>query len=133
MTGDTVKNTNFKVQRSLLAIFMYHDLDEIIATRPAANHYFRNPAERCHCIANMGLQAVGIKRSKQNNEFETCIVKGDGNADVQKECESSESFLNMYKNSLRPPRELLEKVLGNLSLEDEPFPILQSATRDVFS
>ena len=54
---------------------MYHDLDEIVAARPAANHSFPNLVERCHRFANLGLQAVGMIRSKQDNEFETRIAK----------------------------------------------------------
>ena len=84
MGGGDPKNTNFKVQRSLLGLFFRHDLDEIVAARPAANHSFRNPVERCHCIANIGLQAAGMMRSRQDSDFESLIARCDGNPDVQK-------------------------------------------------
>ena len=61
--GGGRKNRNFKAKRSILGLFFQHDLDEIVAARPAANHSFRNTVERCHCIANIGLQAVGMMRS----------------------------------------------------------------------
>ena len=80
---------------------MYHDLKEIVAARPATNRSFWNRVDRCHCIANPGLQTVGMMQSKQDNEFETCIAKCDGNADVQKECKSNESFLDAYKDRLQ--------------------------------
>ena len=58
--GGDRKNTNYKVQRGLIALFLDHDLDKLIAARPAAGHSYRNPIERCHCIANLGKQSVGI-------------------------------------------------------------------------
>ena len=55
-----------------------------VAARPAANHSFRNPVERCHCIANIGLQAVGMMRSRQDSDFESLMARCDGNSDFQK-------------------------------------------------
>ena len=34
--GGNRKNINYKVQRGLIALLLYHDLDELIAARPAA-------------------------------------------------------------------------------------------------
>ena len=60
-------------------------LDEGVAARPAAGHSYRNPVVRCHCIANLGLQSVGMMRLRQDPEFERIMKKCDGNADVRKE------------------------------------------------
>ena len=87
--GGDRKNTNYKVQRGLIALFLYHDLDELIAARPAAGHSCRNPVERCHCIAI-------IMRSEQSPEFERAMAKCDGNADIRKECESNDTFKNDF-------------------------------------
>ena len=46
--GGDRKNNNFKVQKSLIAVWKQHDLDEIVSARPAAGHSYRNPVERCH-------------------------------------------------------------------------------------
>ena len=35
------------VQMELIALFLDHKLDEIIAARPAAGYLHRNPIERC--------------------------------------------------------------------------------------
>ena len=35
------------VQMELIALFLDHNLDEIIAARPAAGYLHRNPIERC--------------------------------------------------------------------------------------
>ena len=63
--GRERKNDNFKVQKSLIELFLLHDFDEIVAARPAAGQSYRNPVERCHCIANIGLQSVGMMRKRQ--------------------------------------------------------------------
>ena len=124
--GSDRKNSNFKVQKSLISLFLYHDFDDLISARPAAGHSYRNPVERCHCIANLGIQSVGMIRFKQSANFERSMSKCNGNEDIRKECESNETFKQEFKESVRRPRELLE-VLSNLSLKDEPFEILQPA------
>ena len=50
-----VKKTNFKVQKNLISLFLYHDLGKVIAARPATDHSYRNLVKRWHCIANLGL------------------------------------------------------------------------------
>ena len=112
-SGDK-KNTNFKVQKSLLSLFFKHDLDEIIAARPAANHSYRNPVERCHCIANLGLQSVGMMRTKQDDEFEKIMSKCNGNENIRKECVKNETFKASFLKSVETPRKLLEEVLSHL-------------------
>lgn len=121
---------NFKVQKSLISLFLMHDLDEVVAARPAAGHSYRNPVERCHCIANLGLQVVGMMRTRGDPDFEKEMKKCDGNADIRKECEVNETFKTGFLESIRHPRELLEQVLSNLSLKDIPFSILPAATTD---
>ena len=53
--------------------------------------------------------------------------KCNGNADIQKECEKGDEFMASHKNIIKRPRELVEEVLSNLFLKDEPFQILQPA------
>ena len=53
--GGDKKNTNFKVQKSLISLFLFHDLGDVIAARPATDHSYRNLLKRWHCIANLGL------------------------------------------------------------------------------
>ena len=78
------KNTNLKAQKCFSGLFLAHDFDEIVAARPAANNSYRNPVERCHSIANLGLQSVGMMRSEQDRAFEDAMRRCNGNADIQK-------------------------------------------------
>ena len=128
--GGDRKNNNFKVQKSLISLFLRHDLDEVVSARPCAGHSYRNPVERCHCIANLGLQSVGVMRTKMDNNFEHEMKKCDGNHDIRKQCERDEKFKEEFLQSMKAPTELIEYVLKNLSLKDEPFEILQPADVD---
>ena len=106
-----LKSTNFKVQKGLISLFIKPDLYEVVAARPAAGNSYRNPVERCHCIANIGLQSVGMMRAKQDADFERLMKKCDGNADVRKECERNATFKRTFKISPRAyetPRECVE-------------------------
>ena len=62
--------------------------------------------------------------------LEHAMKKCDGNLDIRKECEINESFQKGFIESIKAPRELLEDVLGNLSLKDIPFSTLQPATSE---
>ena len=60
--GGDRRVTFHQVQMGLIALFLYHDLDEIICAQLAAGQSFRNPIERCHSVANLRLQGVGLMR-----------------------------------------------------------------------
>ena len=122
------KNTNLKAQKCFSGLFLAHDFDEIVAARPVANNSYRNPVEKCHIIANLGLQSVGMMRSEQDRAFEDAMRRCNENADIHKEYEKSDSFMKSYKKSMKRPREMIEEALSNLSLKDEKFEILKPTT-----
>ena len=41
--GGDRRVTHLQVQKALITVFIHHDLDELIAARPAAYHSYRNP------------------------------------------------------------------------------------------
>ena len=41
--GGDRRVTHLQVQKALIAVFIHHDLDELIAARPAAYQSYRNP------------------------------------------------------------------------------------------
>ena len=105
----------------MIALFLHHDFDELICARPAASHSYRNPIERCHATANLGLLGGGMERIKK-----TC----NGNNDVRLACEKYPDFKESYKKSVLPPKELLESVYSRLSLKDKPFRIVEAAEEE---
>ena len=75
---------HLKVQMGLIALFLDHDLDEVIAARPAAGYSYRNPIERCHSISNLGLQSVGMMRESMDPESERVIRNLISNLEIWK-------------------------------------------------
>ena len=45
-------------------MFFKRDLNEVFAVGTAAGNSYRNPVERCHCVANLDLQSVGLDRAR---------------------------------------------------------------------
>ena len=56
------------------------------------------------------------------------MKKYDSNIDIRKECEQIEFFRKEFIGSNHAPKELLKDALGNMSLKNIPFSILQPAT-----
>ena len=121
---------NLKVQQALIAVYLHLDLDELVAARPAAYQSYRNPVERCHAIANLGLQGVAMMRSEMTADLERKMKKCNGNEDVRKMCEADDKFREGYKDSIKEPRELLEYILQRLSLKERSFRILTPGDTD---
>ena len=59
----------FSVEKSLISLSLTHDFDEVLVSRTAAGLSFRNPCERCHCIANIGLNGIGVMREENEPGF----------------------------------------------------------------
>ena len=84
------------VQKSLIGLFLHHDLDEVLVCRPAAGLSYRNHVQRVHAIANIGLQSVGIMRQKMSADVEELMKNALETAILMK---SLERQLNGMKNS----------------------------------
>ena len=62
--GPDHRLTYVSVQLSLIALFLNFDLDILIACRTAPSHCWANPVERIMSIINLGLQCIGIMRTR---------------------------------------------------------------------
>ena len=60
--------TTLQVQLAVTELFFKYNLDEVIVARTVAGLSFRNPAERWHAIANLGLQGVGLMRERMETK-----------------------------------------------------------------
>ena len=67
--GDRIM-TFIQVQLAEIAKFFYNNLDVVIVAKTAAGLSFRNPFERVHIIANLGIQGIGIMREQMFIEVE---------------------------------------------------------------
>ena len=67
--------TYARVQLSYICLFLVLDLDYFIAVRTPPQHSWKNPVERIMSILNLGLQSVGLMRSKMNDQSEKLLSK----------------------------------------------------------
>lgn len=119
--------TNISVIKPLVALFRKYDFDELIAIRTAAGLSFYNPVERHHARANLGLQAVGMMRSKMNDDLERILKKCNSNKEIRKACSTNVSLSEGIKTSLEQPVNLLKEVFGKLSLINNEFRLFEPA------
>lgn len=68
--GPDHRCTYMSVKLSMIALFLDLNLDNLIALRTAPSNSWANPVERIMSIVNIGLQGVGVMRSKRSDEFE---------------------------------------------------------------
>ena len=125
--GPDHRLTYISVQLSLVALFLNLDLDMLIACRTAPNNSWRNPVERIMAIVNLGLQCIGIMRSKVSDEFEEAIK----NCNNLKECRSSlSSMRSKMDQTLAPTIALLHDIMKRLELKGQAFEVFDAATDD---
>ena len=72
--GPDHRLTYISVQLSLICLFLNLNLDYLCVGRTAPYHSWRNPVERIMSIIKLGLQCVGLARSKLSHEFERDIL-----------------------------------------------------------
>ena len=85
--GEDQQMDYLSLQKSLIGLFLHHDMDEILVCRPAAGLSYRNSVERVHAIANLGLQYVGIMRQKMRADMEERIINCNSNDELRKASE----------------------------------------------
>ena len=99
---------------SLVSLFLVHDFDEVIVSRTAAGHSFRNPCER-RCIANIGLNGIGVMRDTMSPDFEKLMKNTNTTYEIRTLCNAHENFKKAFEKSLATPIELMKDVLSRLS------------------
>ena len=125
--GPDHRLTYVSVQLSLIALFLNLDLDMLIACRTAPNNSWKNPVERIMSIVNLGLQCIGIMRSKISDEFEDTVK----NCNSLKACRAALSSMpEKMDETLAPTIALLHEMMKRLELKGQPFQVYDAATED---
>ena len=128
--GPERKIDNLSVQKSYIALFLLHNFEEILIARMAANFSYRNPVERVHAIANLGLQSVGLMRKAMPQNMENVIRNSNSNVEIRKLYSKNNDLEIELKKSLDQPKKLIEDVFKELSLKGKKIEIFQAATQD---
>ena len=96
-----------------------------VACRTAPNQLWRNPVERIMSIINLGLQCVGIMRSKLSDEVEEDIKNCNNLHQLRAALGSDPSRVD---ETLAPQIELLNDIMKRLQLKGQPFKVYDAAT-----
>ena len=108
-SGDC-KVINLSVQAALIALVLKHDMDEIITCCTTAGLPYRNPVERIHSIANIGLQSVGLIRQVLDPDKERLIKNLNSNKEIHKACKGNEELKKALAGSIKVPIQLLANI-----------------------
>ena len=113
-----------------IALFLLRNSEEILIARTAANLSYRNPVERVHAIANLGLQSVGLMRKAVPQNMENVIRNSNSNDEIRKLCSKNSDLEIELKKSLDQPKRPIEDVFKELSQKGKKIEIFQSVTQD---
>jgi hypothetical protein len=131
--GPDHRLTYVSVQLSLVCLFLKLDLDYLCACRTAPYHSWRNPVERVMSILNLGLQCVGLARTKMPDKFEDEVKKCNNLSQLRAIAVKFSNFPIEVQNSLTPVKMLLTNIFSRLKLHDETIRTFKSATPDEIS
>lgn len=128
--GPDHRLTYISVQLSLFTQFLKLDLDFLCAARTAPFHSWRNPVQRIMSILNLGLQCVGIARSKMAEELEAEVSKCNNMTEIRKIASTVEGLREAVIDSLSPVKCLLSSIFIRLKLHDKFVSTFTSASLD---
>ena len=128
--GPDHRLTYFSVKLSLICLFLTLDLDYLCAGRTAPYHSWRNPVERVMSILNLGLQCVGLARSKMGDEFEKEVAKCSNLSELRQHLEGMKADVD---DSLSPVKILLCTLFCRLKLHDQFIGTFTSASTSELS
>ena len=128
--GPDHRLTYISVQISLICLFLHLDLDYLCVGRTAPYHSWRNPVERIMSILNLGLQCVGLARSRMSEDFEKEVSKSNNLTNLREHLSGRKSEV---KESLSSIKSTLHSIFSRLKLHTEEFKVYESATENEMS
>ena len=119
--GPDHRLTYASVKLSLIALYRMLDLDYMCATRTAPHNSYRNPVERIMAVLNLGLQSVGLARSRQDDEEEAELLKCNSMAQLRESAKKNPSLKESQLDSVAPVKVTLSGVTVRLELKKKKF------------
>ena len=102
------------VQLSLITLFLNLNLDFLVACRTAPNHSWKSPVERVMSLLNIGLQCIGIMRSKISDETEEKIKNCNILKQLREKVGSKQGEVALF---LKPCTDMLNDIFKRLELK----------------
>ena len=125
--GPDHRLTYVSVKFSYLALFLYVNLDMLVAVRTCPYQSWSNLAEWVMSTLNLSLQNVSLARNRMEEEAES-IVKGNKTmAEVRKVVEKNPNLGKQFQESLSQPKDTLSSCFASVKLKDEPIRVFNGA------
>ncbi len=118
------------VQLALFALFKIENLDALIVARCCPGKSYTNPAEKPHCIMNLGLQSVALERESMGDAYEKKLAKHGTMKKIREACKKDEGLSTALMESGKPCRDAIAEVFERLYLKDQKFKVQPAATQD---
>ncbi|CAG8523511.1 4076_t:CDS:2, partial [Scutellospora calospora] len=118
------------VQLSYICLFLALDLDYFVAVRTPPQHSWKNLVERIMSILNLGLQCVGLMRSKMDDQLEILISKANNMSEIRRITEKNPTLKTCLIESLQQPIRLIRDIFERQSLKEVPFETYDAATEE---
>ena len=128
--GPNHRLTYISVQVSLVALFRSLNLDYLLATRTAPYHSYTNPVERCMSILNLGMQSLGLTRTKMNDDIEQALSSANSMSAICAAPNQLPALRGHRQQSLQPCIAMLNGVFSRLHLKGEPVTTHPAAADD---
>ena len=93
----------------------------IEAVRTAPYHSWKNPCERVNCILNLGLQAVGLMRTRMEQKYESAISGSNSIQEVRNVIDTNPGLKEALQDSVEPTKILVHSLFSRLCLKDKPM------------
>ncbi|XP_066928996.1 uncharacterized protein [Clytia hemisphaerica] len=127
--GPDHRLTYNSVKLALISLFIELDLDLLIALRTAPSNSWANPVERIMSIINIGLQGIGVMRTKVGDEFEKAVGKAKTLKEIR-EVVAAGNFNDELTRTLQDPMVLLQNQMKRLNLKTNAFKTFSPAASD---
>ena len=102
----------------------------LITVQTPPSHSWKNPAERCMSILNLGLQSVGIMR-KETESYEQQLKSANSLTAIRKLAEDDPAVEEEVIASVQPMIQMLEDIFTRLTLGEQHFQTFKAVSVDV--
>jgi hypothetical protein len=114
--GTDQRNTLEAVKCASICLFKELDLDLLVLCRCAPGQSWKNPAERCMCLLNLGIQNCSLERHLLDDASEKEIKKCNGMSDLRKR---KESLGEKWQEAIAPVQEIMKDRFERLALKED--------------
>ena len=128
--GSDHRLTFMSVKLSLIAYFLEHDKDMLIAVRTPPYNSWKDPAERVMSILNIGLNSVGLMRGGADEDVEDLLASRKNMKEIRALAEDKPHVQEAVRESIKPVKELLRNLFQRLALKDKEFKVFSSCSEE---